>query len=187
MRIPDWTPTAKPQPQDLVDAVKQRRGGRLLELDHALMWSEPIARGWNLYMGNVRTQVSAARHLCELGILVVARLTGADYEYKHHAPVFLAAGGKPESLTALDGLMATLPRHVADPDTRPRASGPDFGAQERAVIDYAVQVTLDVRVTPAVFAALQAQFDTTQIVEITTTIAAYNMVARVLVPLQVGH
>ncbi len=36
------------------------------------------------------------------------------------------------------------------------------------------------------FAKMKAQFDTTQIVEITTAIAAYNMVARILVPLGVG-
>ena len=43
MRIPDWSADLKPQPQDLIDAVLKRRGGKLIELDHVLMWSEPIA------------------------------------------------------------------------------------------------------------------------------------------------
>ena len=30
MRIPDWTPALKPQPQDLVDAILKRRGGALI-------------------------------------------------------------------------------------------------------------------------------------------------------------
>ncbi len=47
MRIPHWTPEQKPQPKDLVDAILARRGGALLNLDHALLWSEPVARGWN--------------------------------------------------------------------------------------------------------------------------------------------
>ena len=37
-----------------------------------------------------------------------------------------------------------------------------------------------------VVAKMQAQFDTKQIAEITPAIAAYNMVARILVPLGVG-
>ena len=50
MRIPDWTPALKPQPQDLVDAILKRRGGALINLDKALLWSEPLARGWNVYL-----------------------------------------------------------------------------------------------------------------------------------------
>ena len=50
MRIPDWTPERKPQPQDLVQAILERRGGALLNLDRALLWSEPLARGWNVYL-----------------------------------------------------------------------------------------------------------------------------------------
>lgn len=49
MRINDWTPERKPQPQALVDAILARRGGRLLNLDRALLWSEPVARGWNVF------------------------------------------------------------------------------------------------------------------------------------------
>ena len=32
MRLPDWTPERKPQPQALVDAILTRRGGTLLNL-----------------------------------------------------------------------------------------------------------------------------------------------------------
>ena len=57
---------------------------------------------------------------------------------------------------------------------------------ESAVIEYAVQVTLDVKVSDAAFAKMKLHFDTTQLVEITVAIATYNMVARILVPLGVG-
>ena len=60
MRIPHWTPEQKPQPKDLVDAILARRGGALLNLDHALLWSEPVARGWNVYLKNVRTGLPPA-------------------------------------------------------------------------------------------------------------------------------
>lgn len=181
MRIPDWTPEQKPQPADLVDAVVKRRGGQLIELDRVLLWSEPIARGWNHYLGAVRTQLPTSRKLRELGILVVALLTGADYEYKHHAPDFLSAGGLQAELDALNAFISAHPRG------RPTSAAyPALGEPECAVIAYAVQVTLDVRVADDVFARMKANFDTTEIVEITTAIAAYNMVARILVPLQVG-
>ena len=43
MRIPDWTPDTKPQPDELVAAIRARRGGDLINLDRALLWSEPLA------------------------------------------------------------------------------------------------------------------------------------------------
>ena len=48
MRIPDWTPARKLQPQDLVDAILKRRGGTLINSDKALLWGEPLTRGWNV-------------------------------------------------------------------------------------------------------------------------------------------
>ncbi|MEN9330896.1 MAG: hypothetical protein RLZZ484_2084, partial [Pseudomonadota bacterium] len=50
MRSPHWQAELKPQPADLVEAIRARRGGKLLNLDHVLLWSEPIARGWNIFM-----------------------------------------------------------------------------------------------------------------------------------------
>jgi alkylhydroperoxidase family enzyme len=178
MRIPDWTPARKPQPQALVDAILKRRGGALIQLDKALLWSEPVARGWNVYLKAVRTELPTSRKLRELGILTVALLTGADYEYQHHAPDFLAAGGQPAELDALNQFIRSNPR-------LPLANAA-LGAIESAVIDYAVQVTLDVKVSDATFARMQSHFDTTQLVEITVAIATYNMVARILVPLGVA-
>src|SRR5438128_4792862 len=102
MRIPPWTPEGKPQPQDLVQAILERRGGELLNLDRALLWSEPLARGWNAYLKAVRSDLGASRQLRELAICTVALITGAHYEYHHHAPDYLAAGGSQDSLTALD-------------------------------------------------------------------------------------
>jgi alkylhydroperoxidase family enzyme len=175
MRIPDWTPERKPQPQDLVDAVMQRRGGKLLNLDRALLWSEPLARGWNVYLKNVRRDFSASRKLAELGICTVARLTSANYEYTHHAPEFLAAGGTQQELDALDVFVAA-PR-VAEPE--------GLGPEEGLVARYAAQMTLDVKVDDSLFAEMRERFETTELVELTATIATYNMVARILVALGV--
>ena len=177
MRIPHWTPEQKPQPKDLVDAILARRGGALLNLDHALLWSEPVARGWNVYLKNVRTGLPTSRKLCELGICTVALLTGAEYEYHHHAPDFLTAGGTQAELDALNRAVH------ADP-TQPITDAA-LHATERLVVQYAAQMTRNVKVDDALFAQLKATFTTTELVELTTAIATYNMVARFLVALQI--
>ena len=178
MRIPDWTPALKAQPQDLVDAILKRRGGTLINLDKALLWSEPLARGWNVYLKAVRSDLPTSPKLRELGICTVALLTGAAYEYKHHAPDFLTAGGTQAELDALNA--------VVKADARQTAAHPALGKVEQLVVRYAAQMTLDVKVTDEVFNALRQHFDTTQIVELTSAIATYNMVARFLVALGVS-
>jgi len=145
MRIPAWTPELKPQPAELVDAILARRGGQLINLDRALLWSEPLARGWNTYLKAVRT--------------------------------VLAAGGSPAELDALARVVAR--------DPRAEARDAALGELEQLVIRYAAQMTLDVRVDDALFKALQGRFDTTALVELTSAIATYNMVARFLVALGV--
>jgi alkylhydroperoxidase family enzyme len=177
MRIPDWNPALKPQPLELVEAILARRGGALLNLDKALLWSEPLARGWNAYLKAVRTELPTSRKLRELGICTVALLTGAHYEYHHHAPDFLAAGGTQVQLEALLAFVK------ADPRASP--TDPALEGVERLVIQYAVQMTLDVKVSDTVFNAMRQHFDATQIVELTSAIATYNMVARFLVALEV--
>ena len=177
MRIPDWTPEAKPQPAELVNAILARRGGQLINLDKALLWSEPLARGWNTYLKAVRTELPTSARLRELAICTVALLTGALYEYHHHAPDFLAAGGTQAELDALDRVVAA--------DARRSAADAALGEIEQLVIRYAAQMTRDVQVEDALFDALKTHFDTTQLVELTAAIATYNMVARFLVALGV--
>jgi alkylhydroperoxidase family enzyme len=177
MRLPDWTPERKPQPAELVDAIKARRGGTLINLDKALLWSEPLARGWNTYLRAVRTELPTSRKLRELGICTVALLTGAHYEYHHHAPDFLAAGGSQAQLDALQAFMRLNPRGIPDAAV--------LDELDRLVIRYAAQMTLDVQVSDEVFNALRRHFDETGLVELTSAIATYNMVARFLVALQI--
>jgi alkylhydroperoxidase family enzyme len=176
MRIPDWSSELKEQPKELVEAILARRGGALINLDRALLWSEPLARGWNVYLKAVRSELPTSPKLRELGICTVALLTGAHYEYKHHAPDFLSAGGTQLELDELGAILGRTPRNV---------TVSSLGEVEKLVVEYAAQMTLDVNVSDAVFEALRQHFDTTQIVELTSAIATYNMVARFLVALGV--
>ena len=57
---------------------------------------------------------------------------------------------------------------------------PLFTPCERAVLAYARAMTLDVQVATPTFDALRGWFNEREMIELTATIAGYNMVARFL-------
>lgn len=152
-------------------AVRERRGGTLLNLDRMLLYSEPLAAGWNAYLGALRRRCSLPGKWRELAIVRVALLTRAGYEYAQHAPEALACGVTQAQLDAL--------AHWE------RAAPALFDDTERAVLAYTDAMTLQVQVSDAVYARVHAALGDTHLVELTATVAAYNMVARFLEALQV--
>jgi alkylhydroperoxidase family enzyme len=172
MRIEPWTPELAPRSDELVKSIEARRGGTLFNLDRMLLWSEPVARGWNAYLRALRQEVALSPFLRELAICVVARLTGADYEYHHHAPELKRAGATDAQLAVLE-----------DPDRA--ASSPLYDDLQRAVIRFAIASTRDVKIPDAVFDELKRGLSRTELVELVAATAAYNMVARFLVALEV--
>lgn len=172
MRVQPWNEALAPRSKELVAAIEQRRGGALLNLDRMLLWSEPLARAWNTYLRAIRTELSLSPFLRELAICVVARLTGADYEFHHHAPELEKAGASPAQIAALD-----------DPDAA--AAGTVYDELQRAVIRFAAASTRDVRIPDAVFDELKRRLSPIELVELTAATATYNMVARFLVALEV--
>jgi len=172
MRIPAWSAQTAPRDPKLVEAILARRGGKLLNLDLALLWSEPLARGWNALLGAVRREFSLEARIREIAICTVARITGAEYEFVHHWPEYVKAGGD-------DGLRAKLD----DPERA--ANDAAFGEAERVAMRYAIAMTRQVKVPAALFAEVRRRWSDTEVVELTASIAAYNMVARVLVALEV--
>jgi len=46
-----------------VKSIEARRGGALINLDRMLLWSEPLARGWNGYLRALRRR-SRSRRSC---------------------------------------------------------------------------------------------------------------------------
>ncbi len=172
MRIEPWTPALAPRDAELVAAIEARRGGALYNLDRMLLWSEPLARGWNVYLRALRQELSLPPFLRELAICVVAQLTGAEYEYHHHAPELKKAGATDAQLAALD-----------DPDAA--ATSDRFDELQRTVIRFAIASTRDVQVPGALFASLKQSLSPQELVELTAVTAAYNMVARFLVALEV--
>jgi alkylhydroperoxidase family enzyme len=170
-RLP-YKPDDDAGPDEIVAPIRARRGGTLLHLDRQLLYSPPFALGWNHLMGAVRTGLSLPGRLREIAICVVATVNRAPYEFHHHAPVLLAAGGTPAQVEAL-----------GDVDSA-QARSDLFDARERAAIRLAIEMTRAVDVSDATFdAARTALGDDRQLVELVGTIASYNMVSRVIVAL----
>jgi AhpD family alkylhydroperoxidase len=168
-RVPHFEEHEHPDLAELVGRVKARRGGRLLNLDKVLLHSPPIADGWRALMGAVRQQAKLDDRTRELAITHVAVLNGADYEYQAHAPLALEAGATREQIDAL-------------PSWRGATC---FDARDRDVLAYCESMTREIHVPDDVFAAVARHFDTREVVELTVTIASYNMVSRVLEALRV--
>jgi alkylhydroperoxidase family enzyme len=170
-RIP-YLPADTAEPRAVVDAIRARRGGRLLELDRMLLHSPPLAAGWNAMLGPVRTQLALPARLRELAMCAVAVLNRAEYEFVHHAPLFVEAGGTQPQVDAL-----------RDPDAALAEPGL-FDAAERATIALTIELTRDVQVRDETFDSVRRALpDHRQVVELVGVIAAYNMVSRFLVGL----
>ena len=172
-RIPA-VPDAQLGPVEVVDAIRKRRGGTLLNLDRMLLNSPAFAVGWNGFLGAVRNSLSLEAKLRELAICAVAVLNRAEYELLQHAPEWLAAGGTPAQLAGLQDYDAALQDATL------------FHAAERAVLQLTLEMTRNVQLTPACFARVQQALGSPQVqVELVGVIAAYNMVSRFLEALQV--
>jgi alkylhydroperoxidase family enzyme len=170
-RLP-YLPADLREPEAIVAPIRARRGGQLLHLDRMLLHSPPFARGWNAFLGEVRTGLALSARLRELAMCVVAVVNRAEYEFHHHAPEFLKAGGSAAQVAAL-----------RDPERAVR-NIELFNAAQRATIRLDVDMTREIEVSPQDFEAVKAQLPGPQeVVELIGVIAAYNMVSRFLVAL----
>ena len=160
---------------DLVASIRKRRGGELTDLDRLLLHSPAFATGWGELMGRVRGALDMPPLLRELAMCSVAVLTGAEFEFYHHAPIYLEAGGSPEQLAAL--------RRLGEDNAV--AADPLFGPDQQATLALVVEMTRQVKVSDATFARARAVLGSDQkMFELVGVIAAYNMVARILVAMQ---
>lgn len=174
MSVIPYLPHDIAEPRELVDAIRARRGGTLLNLDRMLLHSPALAAGWNVFLRAVRTELDAPQKLRELAICTVAVLNDADYEFVQHAPVFAKAGGTLEQRDAL---------RLVGTDAFDAAM---FTAQERAVVALTIEMTRNIEVSAATSDAARRELGNDRhLVEIVGVVAAYNMVSRFLVALGV--
>ena len=166
-RIP-YADTDNEATRPLAQRIVAERGS-ILHLYQMLLHSPPVAQGWLSYLTAVRQQSTLSGAVREMVIIRVAQINRAPYEADQHIPIALKEGVPAEKLDALE--------HWAD--------SPLFDATERAVLAYTDAMTRDVQVDDAVFASVAKAFEPQQLVELTATIAAYNMVSRFLEALQI--
>jgi alkylhydroperoxidase family enzyme len=158
----------------VAEQVRARRGGTLLNLDRMLLHSAPFAAGWNVFIGKVRTDLSLPLSERELIICAVGFLNGAAYEIAQHAPILLEAGASQAQLDAL-----------SDVETASRDEAL-FTPAQRAILRFVLESTRSVKVSPETGAALRAAYpDPRHVAEIAGVTAAYNMVSRFLVSLEI--
>lgn len=187
MRLP-YAPNTPPTPEDsdIYTRIAARRHPRpLIPLDLTLLHSPPLADGWNSFIGAIRTSTHLDQGLLEMAVARVAVLTAAVYEWNAHAPLALRGGIQATELQAVRTVPDTS--SGGEHELGLLAASALTGLQ-RAVVRYTDQMTLRVRVDDAVFATLRdAGLSDREVVELTTGVAGYNCVSRVLVALDVGE
>ena len=166
-RIP-YANITTPEARPLAEQIVAERGS-VLHLYRMLLHSPPVAAGWLRYLTAIRQQCALPGDLRELVIMRVAALNGASYEADQHVPYALREGVSQAQLEAL-----------------PNWESSDlFDERARAVLAYTDAMTRTVQVPDPVFAAVRALVDDRNLVELTATVAAYNMVSRFLEALQI--
>jgi AhpD family alkylhydroperoxidase len=170
VRVPLVQPGTLPELAEIEARILAERG-RVSLLYQVLLNSAPIASGWERLLTAVRNQTGIPADLRELMILRVAVLNRAAFEFDAHVPHAERAGVSGAKIAALrEAVLRDL-----------------FAPDERLVLDLADAMTRDVDVPDALMARLQRRFDARGVVEAVATVAAYNMVSRLLVALKVEH
>lgn len=169
-RLPYIDRDALPEDKRYLFDNLSRESGRVGNIFRTMGHSPQLLHQFMRLGSDIRYKTRLDPALRELAILTVGRLGDAPYEYVHHIAIARRAGVTQEQIEGLP----VWDRH------------PAFSEQERAVIHYAESVTRDIRVPDQVFDAVRTFLDDEQMVELTLSIAFYNMVIRFLEPMQVG-
>lgn len=167
-RLP-YADLTQPEVSSLVQQIEAERGSVLI-LYQMLLHSPAVAKGWLNHLTGIRLNSQVPGDLRELIIMRVALLNRAPYEADQHAPIALKEGISQDQLDALENW---------------RDHKELFSDQEQAVLDYTDEMTLNVQVPDEVYEKVASFFDNKTLVEITATVATYNMVSRFLEALQI--
>jgi alkylhydroperoxidase family enzyme len=152
-----------PENQDLL--------ARNINLVRALAHSPDGARAFSALAAFIRFKSRLDPRLRELAILQVGYLTRSPYEYSHHVKIGREFG-------VSDGDLRALAEESAG-----RQSALEPLAQ--AVLRAAREMTRDLAISDATFAALRAELDNERLVDLVMTIALYNGVVRLLATLRI--
>jgi 4-carboxymuconolactone decarboxylase len=119
----------------------------------------------------LRHGITIDKRFRELGVLMVGHVAQSAYEFDHHWNAALKAGISRDKLQALAAF----------------ETSPLFDDAERAVLRYASEVTAVGEVREETWTALRGHFNDRETTELTITIAWYNCVVRILLPLKIEN
>jgi AhpD family alkylhydroperoxidase len=169
-RVPLVHVGTRPELAEIEARILAERG-RVSLLYQVLLNSGPIAAGWERMLTAVRNQTSVPGDLRELIILRVAVLNRAGFEFDAHAPIAAREGVSAAKIEAVkDSMIAEV-----------------FDARERRALALTDAMTREVVVPEALMGELQQHYNAQELVELVATVAAYNMVSRFLVALDISH
>ena len=153
----------------MVEEIRRERSGRLPHLFHMQLYNPAIADGWLRLGTAVRFKSDLDSPTREMAICLVARLTGAEYEWLAHSRLALEEGFSYEQL---DGILDW--QHSQQ-----------FTEKQRTVLALTQALTRTVDVDDATFDAVRPHLSPRQLVELVTVVSYYNMVSRFLVGLKI--
>jgi len=172
VRVPLVEPGTRAELADIEASIRAERAGEIPVLYQALLNSPSITSGWEKMLTAVRNRTMVPVDLREIIILRVAVLNRAPYEFDAHAPLARKAGVPDCKIDAIH--------------TWPSCSV-EFSHDELLVLELTDAMTRDVSVPDALMARICKRFDAKGVVEVVATVAAYNMVSRFLVALNIAH
>jgi 4-carboxymuconolactone decarboxylase len=156
--------------QAVYDRIEKSRGG-VGNIWRALLNAPGLADRILGLADELRHGTTIDKHTRELAVLTVGSVTKCDYEFDHHWNAALKVGiprAKLEALSAFE-------------------TSPVFEERERAVMRFAKEATEVGTVKDATWDALRKHFETPQAMEILLTVAWYNTVVRILLPLNIEN
>jgi AhpD family alkylhydroperoxidase len=166
-RVAPVAPGTRPELAELEARIRGARG-RVSPLYQVLLNSPRLAAGWEHLFTVIRQQTSVPPALRELVILRIAVLNGASYEFEAHVPHAQRAGMTQETI-----------------DRVRKGETAGFSDTEALVLRYTDAMTRELHVPDSLFQQLRSVFDDKALVELTATIAGYNMVSRFLIAMRI--
>jgi len=163
-RVPYLDPSdLAPENQDLLK--------RPINLFRALVHSPGAARGWSTIGNYIRHGSKLDPRLREMAILQVGYVARAPYEWSHHVKIGRDFGVSDDDIRAI----------VAETEGRATNLAPF----DKMVLKAAREMTTDLAISDATFAALREKLDTGLVTDLVLTIAFYCAVVRVLATMQI--
>ncbi len=115
--------------------------------------------------GTILARQELSSRLREYAILLVAQLSRARYEWVQHVPIALGTGATQEQVDAIE---------------REELTADCFDEEERAILEFTLQVVRDVRPSDEILETVRKRLSDRELVELTLAIGFYMTMARLM-------